>query len=220
MNPNKEVPMKENIDPEVSVVSVTHWKRVARTKKDHVLVNKMMPTLGKRRDAEENRVEDVGGRELLSLGLQKSVGDGKSTLIWKDPWIPGLKVNEQIAPITGAPNMMWLAMKDVWDQQEVAPELFCSIPSGFWKSIWQLPLHSWYKVFLWRACIGIIPTVEALKQRDMLIEEGCIKCGTEVEDVYHALIDCNSLRQVWDEAWHDFKARVYHMSLLEWLSVD
>ncbi|KAF7838884.1 reverse transcriptase [Senna tora] len=37
---------------------------------------------------------------------------------------------------------------------------------GFWKSIWKMPLNSRYKVFLWRACIGNIPTVETLKQRE------------------------------------------------------
>ncbi|KAF7831415.1 uncharacterized protein G2W53_013748 [Senna tora] len=222
----------------------------------------------------------LAGRELLSLGLQKLVGDGKMTLIWKEPWIPGLEANAQLTPNPGAPNIAWvcellnaegtewdtgkleavfnmeicrkirciplrrphqqdtwfwkgeasgsfsvkscykLAMKEVWEQQNIVPDLFCTVPMSFWKSIWKMPLNSRYKVFLWRACIGIIPTVETLKQRGIQVEEECIRCEIEMEDVYHALIDCSELRQVWDEARHNFTARVYHTSLIEWLSVE
>ncbi|KAF7802934.1 uncharacterized protein G2W53_042045 [Senna tora] len=222
----------------------------------------------------------LAGRELLSKGLQKFVGDGKTTFIWKDPWIPGVGVREPIHPINDAPivtmvcelmnedgtcwderklevvfdaelcrkirciplrrngqidSWSWkaeasglffvrscykLAMEEVWEQIAIIPYLFCAVPNGFWKSISKLPLNSRYKIFLWRACIGIIPSIEALKQRGMHIDEGCIMCGTEMENTYHSLVDCSSLVQIWEEARHDFTARVYHNSLIELLSVD
>ncbi|KAF7831928.1 reverse transcriptase [Senna tora] len=226
MNPNKEVPMKENIDPEASVVGVTQWKRVARAKKDKALVTKTLPILGKRREADGNIMDD--GRDGTEWDIGKLEAVFNMEICRKIRCIPLRRMHQQdtwfwkgeASGCFSVKSCYKLAMKEVWEQQNIVPDLFCTVPMGFWKSIWKMPLNSRYKVFLWRACIGIIPTMETLKQRGMQLEEECIRCGIETEDVYHALIDCSELRQVWDEARHNFTARVYHMSLIEWLSVE
>ncbi|KAF7821357.1 putative ribonuclease H protein At1g65750 family [Senna tora] len=91
-----------------------------------------------------------------------------------------------------------MATKELWEGVDMVPNLFCVLPSGFWKSIWHLPLLS----------------------RGLEIDENCFLCGSEEEDVYHALVDCSRLKQVWDEARYNFASRFYHSSLIEWMGME
>ncbi|KAF7834565.1 L10-interacting MYB domain-containing protein [Senna tora] len=79
------------------------------------------------------------------------------------------------------------AMIDTWRQFEMGLDIDADATSKFWKRLWKLPLLSRYKVFLWRVCWGVIPTVEALEHRGMEIIEECPMCNLETESVFHAL---------------------------------
>ncbi|KAF7830887.1 ribonuclease H [Senna tora] len=88
------------------------------------------------------------------------------------------------------------------------------------ESIWKLPVLSRFKVFLWRMCLDILPTVEALERRGMLIEDKCPWCNIENETGYHVLVECDILKQIWDNAPFNFNGRSYHGSVLEWMVVE
>ncbi|KAF7815776.1 ribonuclease H [Senna tora] len=222
----------------------------------------------------------MAGRPLLSTGLRRSIGDGVTTRIWKDPWIPfdepttvsattpgGLEVervcelmteggtnwdNDKIKTLfdeetcqriisippngdQGGDKWVWeldrsgvysvksgyrSAMVETWNQLSHNEELDQDAVFRFWKRLWKLSILSRYKVFLWRACLGIIPAIESLEKRGMNINEDCGICNVAPEDVFHALIDCSDLQNLWIAASFDYSSRHYHGDLLEWLVVE
>ncbi|KAF7821820.1 putative AC transposase [Senna tora] len=102
----------------------------------------------------------------------------------------------------------------------VASESTFGATMRFWKRMWKLPLILRYNVFLWRACLGIFPTVEALENMGMNIGEDCGMCNNESEDVFHTLVDCPELQVLWVMASFDYSSRVYRANILEWLVVE
>ncbi|KAF7825258.1 putative RNA-directed DNA polymerase [Senna tora] len=111
-------------------------------------------------------------------------------------------------------------MTGVWRQIDLGLDIDEGATMRFWKRLWKLPITSKYKVFLWRSCLGIIPTVEALEHRGMNINEQCDMCNNEPEGVFHALVDCPELQILWVMAKYDYSSRVYHTNILEWLVVE
>ncbi|KAF7833369.1 uncharacterized protein G2W53_015702 [Senna tora] len=112
------------------------------------------------------------------------------------------------------------AMLESWGQLNLGLDVDEEATTRFWKRLWKLPIISRYKVFLWRACRGILPTVESLEERGMDIDELCIMCNNAHEDVFHALIDCPELQLMWVNANFDYSSRFYHANILEWLVVE
>lgn len=67
----------------------------------------------------------------------------------------------------------------------------------FWKFLWSLYLPPKVKNFIWRACLGILPTNELLWHRHMRKDGFCSVCGCEMESVVHALWSCSAANDVW-----------------------
>ncbi|KAF7836787.1 uncharacterized protein G2W53_011646 [Senna tora] len=112
------------------------------------------------------------------------------------------------------------AMLESWSQFDFGLDIDAEATSRFWKRLWKLPILSRYKLFLWRVCWGIIPTIETLENRGMSINEPCIMCKGAPEDVFHALVDCPELQYMWVVANYDYSSRLYHASVLERLVVE
>ncbi|KAF7824156.1 reverse transcriptase [Senna tora] len=70
-------------------------------------------------------------------------------------------------------------------------------PSSLWKAIWGLKVVPKVKSFLWRACVGALPTSEALFKRKCASSPCCQVCGAEVETIEHALLLCSWVKGVW-----------------------
>ena len=77
----------------------------------------------------------------------------------------------------------------------------------FWKYLWALSLPPTVKLFLWRACIGILPTHDLLWRRHMRIDDCCSCCLQAVESAGHALWSCPAANDVWLES---------HLKLHKW----
>ncbi|KAF7825156.1 putative RNA-directed DNA polymerase [Senna tora] len=220
------------------------------------------------------------GRKVLSKGLRRAIGNGRTTGVWTDPWIPAeirtiavkpnhiergeetvsVLLNEDATnwdveelrtrfdeetciriqsippdPEQGEDRWVWeydrkgvysvktgyrSMMIEVWSQLDLGLDIDGDATTRLWKKLWKLPIISRYKVFLWRACLGIIPTVESLERRGMIISEDCCMCNNAPEDVFHALVDCLNLQILWVMASFDYSSRVYHANILEWLVVE
>ena len=70
----------------------------------------------------------------------------------------------------------------------------------FWKFLWSLSLPPKVKSFLWRACVGILPTYALLQRRHLRSDGGCPGCTKDVESVGHILWSCPVANDVWVES--------------------
>ena len=70
----------------------------------------------------------------------------------------------------------------------------------FWKFLWSWSLPLKIKAFMWRACVGILPTHGLLWHRHMRIDGVCPCCNQDVEFVAHALWLCTIANDVWLES--------------------
>jgi hypothetical protein len=76
----------------------------------------------------------------------------------------------------------------------------CSRPGQgnvVWQYLWNMQVPNSTKVFLWRACKGILPTKDNLKRRKVVQDDLCLICHTEEETVAHILWECPSSKDVW-----------------------
>ncbi|KAF7826654.1 ribonuclease H [Senna tora] len=112
------------------------------------------------------------------------------------------------------------AMKDGWQAIDLLPNIPGGIPSDFWRKLWKLPVLPKHKSFIWRACVGILPTCVALKNKGVEMAEGCTFCGMEEEGTYHVLVECPMLNVVWSGSRFDYGSRIWHNSISEWLAVE
>ncbi|KAF7835634.1 reverse transcriptase [Senna tora] len=139
----------------------------------------------------------MAGRDILKQHLIRCIGDGRQTRIWEDPWIPG---------------RLWLENGALL---ELISGVECVVDKVFWQKIWKLPILPKYRVFMWRACLGILPTANALQSRGVMVDDQFIFCNTEEEDAYHTLVSCTQIQPI----WRAFRL-AHHNSLLEWLIIE
>ena len=65
-----------------------------------------------------------------------------------------------------------------------------------WKKIWQLKIPPKIRIFTWKACVSVLPTMLNLRKRGVTTDGICPICGQEAEFVYHALLRCNIAKEV------------------------
>ena len=66
-----------------------------------------------------------------------------------------------------------------------------------WNRIWQLQVPPKVRMFVWRACLDILPTCMKLCQRKIPVDPACAVCHHHDETVAHALWGCPMARNVW-----------------------
>lgn len=80
---------------------------------------------------------------------------------------------------------------------QVPPHLFVN---GDRKLIWNSNIPNKVKFFVWRAFRDILPTRHKLQSRGIRVTPFCPLCNRNVENVWHALVDCPTVRPIWQEA--------------------
>lgn len=86
---------------------------------------------------------------------------------------------------------------------KLSSERGCETTSGMevvrWKDIWNLPVPPKIRMFIWRACVGILPYKAELFRSHLVDSPFCERCGIAVETVAHALMECRGLQEIWRE---------------------
>ncbi|KAF7838775.1 uncharacterized protein G2W53_007257 [Senna tora] len=148
---------------------------------------------------------------VLANGMRKSIGDGKATRVWEDPWVMFDRPSLLLAPIHNSTNVekvcdlmhesgdYWdegrlrecfdedicqrilCTMMDTWSQFDMGLDIDTEAISKFWKRLWKLQMLS---------------------------------------SIYHALIDCPEIQIMWVMANYDYSSRMYHANVLEWMAVE
>lgn len=62
-----------------------------------------------------------------------------------------------------------------------------------WEEIWKLPVPPKIRMFLWRACNGILPNKVELFRRRIADNPFCSRCESGVETNVHGLFECRDM---------------------------
>ncbi|KAF7825361.1 putative transcription factor interactor and regulator CCHC(Zn) family [Senna tora] len=142
----------------------------------------------------------VAGRKLLAKGPRRSIGDGLTTWIRRDLWIPFDQptivetTRSGEVEVERVRNLMTECGNE-WDIEKLS-RLF---DADTCRCIRSIPPNRDQ---------GIIPAIEALEHRGMTINEAYGICNIASEDVFHALIDCSNLQYLWVVAKFDYSSCV------------
>ena len=79
----------------------------------------------------------------------------------------------------------------------------------FWSSIWATSVPPKVRVFIWRACKGILPTQTHLFDKGISNTFLCVWCGDEAETEDHLLWRCEFAQRVWKECLVNFAKSVH-----------
>ncbi|KAJ9535843.1 hypothetical protein OSB04_un001002 [Centaurea solstitialis] len=70
--------------------------------------------------------------------------------------------------------------------------------SGSGETLWCRIVPKKVNIFMWRARIGRLPSREALNDKGIDLDSIlCPRCGEEVENLDHALLNCNLVKDLW-----------------------
>lgn len=186
------------------------------------------------------------GRDTLRAGIQRHIGDGRTTNIWTDPWLQGVDLTSYYTPRVQKVSDL-LYQPGSWNVNLLG-ELFpvevvntiCALPlssnlyadrwiwgvdkrgvfsvksayhiaraqvlnedsslpnpcASLWKGIWNAQVPGQVKIYVWKACVNILPTRSRLCERGIDIDTHCPLCDEEVESPLHALCECSTASEV------------------------
>ncbi|PWA63698.1 hypothetical protein CTI12_AA350970 [Artemisia annua] len=80
---------------------------------------------------------------------------------------------------------------------EMLSQLMSQLPSQT-KAVWLANVPGKVKIFVWRACMNLLPTISNLVTRGLVPNFfNCVHCSTPMENVKHALFLCDWARDIW-----------------------
>uniref|UniRef100_A0A2N9FBV7 Reverse transcriptase zinc-binding domain-containing protein n=1 Tax=Fagus sylvatica TaxID=28930 RepID=A0A2N9FBV7_FAGSY len=152
----------------------------------------------------------LNARHVITKGTWWRIGNGLSTKIWSDKWLPPPSSGKPLTPPCILPHdacfsTLILDAPGVWKQ--------------FWKRVWSVRVPHKIQQFLWRACTDSLPTMVNMQRRCIVPTARCSFYQFEDEDVRHTLWSCPVLTPFW--ASHVLASKLFrhrHFSFLDILS--
>lgn len=93
------------------------------------------------------------------------------------------------------------------------------LPHEWWRKLWKLEIQSKLAIFVWRVCYNCLPTMNALRKRNITVLNVCPICKCKTEFVEHALFSCHRSTKIqttiFQSVWRDSFKR--HTCLDIWL---
>ena len=71
------------------------------------------------------------------------------------------------------------------------------ILGDWWKKLWKIRTQPRCSQFVCKVCPDIIPILQNLMRRGMMLDPNCPRCGEKVESATHALLTCGKVRIWW-----------------------
>ncbi|KAL0408403.1 UNVERIFIED_CONTAM: hypothetical protein Sradi_1774700 [Sesamum radiatum] len=68
---------------------------------------------------------------------------------------------------------------------------------SLWSAIWRAKVPPRVRVFMWKLCVGALPTLSNLARYGGGLDSACVSCGGHPKTAYHTLLECPMARQVW-----------------------
>ncbi|KAL0403938.1 UNVERIFIED_CONTAM: hypothetical protein Sradi_2034600 [Sesamum radiatum] len=88
-----------------------------------------------------------------------------------------------------------------------------------WRTIWNTRVSLRVRVFMWRMCMDVLPTLDKLERRKAGINTLCGICGMQGESVKHVFLECQFARQFWALACFPWRIiSVWNENAVEWVS--
>ncbi|KAL6191896.1 hypothetical protein ACLB2K_038285 [Fragaria x ananassa] len=95
-----------------------------------------------------------------------------------------------------------------------------TVSTSFWKKLWHLGVAGKIKVHIWRVCSSILPTVDMLRIKKVMIGGGCFFCNEDTESIEHVSRDCCFIRdfaKMFPELHGIFRSAFQPIAMLDWL---
>lgn len=89
-----------------------------------------------------------------------------------------------------------------------------------WSALWNLPIPPKVKIFVWQACLNILPTTDNLELKRVFVQTGCPLCHAQRETVSHLFF---FLHGVFGKEWWRRVGNIRHLDnadFQDWLSLN
>ncbi|XP_074293887.1 uncharacterized protein LOC141621071 [Silene latifolia] len=159
----------------------------------------------------------IEAREALKHGWRKRIGDGLSTRVWEDAWLPEIQTGRIVSPrVQGRENMMVADLiGDERDGIYTVRSAYRTLAGGreeleiggasnwererwLWNRLWKVPVWPRVKLFFWQLCSEALATRANIASRVRGESSFCSLCNNYDESSLHLFRDCAFAECVWE----------------------